>query len=75
MPLLSEHFKDNEKLKLTLVSDADHITKESPPGEYVRLIQETLMKLANNPSLIADDEIRKQSYGDTTALAVLKYKQ
>ena len=72
MPLISNLFKDNQRLQACLVSDPAHVTPEST-GEHVRLIQFALLDIEDAP--IAQTELDAQRYGPTTAAAVLAFKK
>ena len=71
MPLLSNLFRDDVKLAACQVSDPAHLTPGTR-GEHVAKVQFALFAL---DSLAIDkDELRLQTYGPSTAKAVLSYK-
>jgi hypothetical protein len=72
MPLISNLFKNNQRLQACLVSDPAHVTPEST-GEHVRLIQFALIDIED--AAIAQSELDAQRYGPTTAAAVLAFKK
>ncbi len=72
MPLVSNLFKDNERLQACLIHDSAHV----PPGsigEHVALIQIALGDL--DGAVIDDAELEAEQYGPSTAAAVLDFKQ
>jgi hypothetical protein len=75
MPLISTHFKGNDRLQRCSADNSAHIVLKSPPerGPHVSLIQEALFQLMDNVNL--GDELATSSYGPKTAAAVLRYKQ
>jgi hypothetical protein len=72
MPLQSITFRGNARLQQCLVSDPSHV-KKGDRGDHVTLIQGALLTLDN--SEISGDEQAQQSYGQSTANAVLEYKK
>ncbi len=81
-PFVSNHFQGDKALERCAVSDRDHIKKDAPGsrGDHVEKIQEALIRIAEDePDLkvkinISQTEINSQTYGATTADAVLAYK-
>jgi hypothetical protein len=81
-PFLSNHFQGNTALERCAVNDRDHIKRHAPGdhGDHVEKIQQALIRIAEDePDLkakitISQVEINSQTYGDTTAAAVLAYK-
>jgi hypothetical protein len=71
MPLVSKWFRDNERLQKSLVSDPAHIVA-GDVGPHVALIQGALIVL--DADVISGDELSTESYGKSTADAVLDYK-
>jgi hypothetical protein len=71
MPLVSNHFKDNDDLQDCLVDDASHVTP-GQSGDHVELIQQALMLLGEGT--ISSSELASTFYGTSTANAVLGYK-
>jgi hypothetical protein len=72
MPLSSNVFKDNARLNQTLVSHPAHVVI-GDRGEHVGLIQFALQEI---DGLVIDSfEIETQTYGQSTAAAVLAYKK
>jgi len=69
--LQSELFRGNDKLERCAKINADHL-KKGATGDAVSKIQEALVMLTN--AIIIGDDIATQSYGDSTADAVLAYK-
>jgi hypothetical protein len=72
MALLSAWFRGNPRLESCLVSDPAHVP-QGDQGDHVSRIQGALSLLEN--SEISTDEESQQSYGQTTAAAVLEYKK
>ena len=72
MSLQSLLFRGNALLQQCLVSDAAHVRKGARGG-HVRLIHNALLSL-DHPT-ISSDELTGQTYGPSTAAAVLKYKE
>ena len=74
-------FKGDAKLEACLVSNDAHIVASDPPGgrgvndvgNHALKIQQALTTL--DRLAISPDEIRKKTYGQSTAAAVLKFKQ
>ncbi len=71
MPLMSKHFKDNDRLQECLISPAHHVVLRDRGG-HVALIQKALEMLG--VGLIDPAEIREQRYGVSTAEAVRRFK-
>ena len=72
MGLKSRLFRGDKKLETAAVSDAGHIT-HGTSGPHVDKIQKALIVLDN--AHISNDELQREFYGDSTAKAVLAYKQ
>ncbi len=72
MPLVSRLFRGDKKLEAVLTSDPAHITPGST-GEHVSKIHTALL-IADGAS-VASHELATQSYGPSTAKAVLRFKQ
>lgn len=72
MPLLSTLLRGDAKLQSCLIKDASHVTKGAS-GEHVGKIQTALIIVDN--AQINKAELRTQTYGDSTAAAVLAYKR
>jgi hypothetical protein len=72
MPLVSEHFKDNDRLQKCLVEDRYHVL-HGDRGEHVALIQAALIRLGEG--VVSASELDADFYGHSTANAVLGYKQ
>src|SRR4051794_24028168 len=71
MPLVSQLFRNNDRLQRCLVSPPDHVVPGSQ-GEHVALIQKALTMLG--AAVISPSEIAASFYGTTTARAVLAFK-
>ena len=72
MPLQSELFRGDAKLEACLVPDSAHVTP-GPAGEHVAKIQFALG--AVDDLAIADAETSAQTYGSSTAAAILAFKR
>ena len=72
MALLSKLFKGDSALEACLVTDAGHVVKGAK-GSHVEKIQRALVRL--DGALIALSEVTGNTYGETTANAVLAYKR
>ena len=72
MLLKSRLFVGNGALEACLVRDSAHVTPGSV-GEHVQLIQRALVYLGDKT--ITGIEYRSGTYGQTTAAAVLRFKQ
>jgi peptidoglycan hydrolase-like protein with peptidoglycan-binding domain len=72
MALNSRTFKGDAALEACLIRDDAHI-KQGAQGEHVAKIQAVIMLLDDVE--ITDAEVAAQSYGQSTASAVLNYKQ
>jgi len=72
MPLKSNLFRSDTRLNACLVSDPSHV-KQGAHGDFVAKIQVALIDL--DGARIAEGEIKTQTYGPTTAAAVLAYKR
>lgn len=72
MPLFSVLLRRDSKLESCLIKDASHVTKGAS-GEHVGKIQTALIIVDN--AQINKAELRAQTYGDSTAAAVLAYKR
>jgi hypothetical protein len=71
MPLISEHFKYDERLQDCLINNASHVMF-GDSGEYVRLIQNALILL--DEAYIDESELETLTYGSFTADAVKQFK-
>jgi hypothetical protein len=71
MPLISQLMRGDPKLEACLVSDPAHIV-QGARGPHVRKVQQALMLLS--VADIASDEIDRETYGPSTASAVLTFK-
>lgn len=71
MPLVSNWFRNNGRLQNCLLSDPAHVVT-GDVGPHVALIQGALIALGEGA--IATDELAAQTYGKSTAGAVLAYK-
>jgi hypothetical protein len=69
--LLSRSFRPDERLNRCSLDNAAHVTPGTK-GPFVCLIQRALC--AVDGAQIAEAEMREQTYGKTTAAAVLNYK-
>lgn len=69
--LISKNFRDNDRLNRCAVENSAHVTPGTK-GPFVNLIQRALCAIDN--AQIAQSEIDSQTYGTTTANAVLRYK-
>jgi peptidoglycan hydrolase-like protein with peptidoglycan-binding domain len=72
MPLQSKLFKDDQKLQACLVNDAAHVTPGAQ-GDHVSKIQRAIDALGDK--VIDANEVSTNTYGPSTAAAVLAYKQ
>jgi hypothetical protein len=72
VPLFSRLLRGDAKLESCLVKDASHVTKGAS-GDHVGKIQTALIIVDN--AQINKAELRAQTYGDSTAAAVLTYKR
>jgi len=72
MALQSKFFRGDQKLEAAAMSDPAHIVRGAS-GTHVEKIQRALIILGD--ATISDDELRNDSYGPSTADAVLIYKQ
>jgi hypothetical protein len=72
MPLQSQCLKGDSKLEAAAVSDPAHILTGAV-GAHVAKIQQALMVLDN--ASIAASELAARQYGESTASAVLAFKQ
>jgi peptidoglycan hydrolase-like protein with peptidoglycan-binding domain len=72
MPLKSETFGGDERLEACLVKDSAHLTP-GVRGEFVAKVQAALIYLDN--LTIDEKELKTQTYGPSTAAAVLKFKK
>jgi peptidoglycan hydrolase-like protein with peptidoglycan-binding domain len=72
MPLRSQLFAGNRKLEACSKNHPDHILFGAR-GDHVERIQRALIRLDN--ALINADEMKRSFYGESTAAAVLAYKQ
>jgi peptidoglycan hydrolase-like protein with peptidoglycan-binding domain len=72
MALKSKLFRDDTKLQACLVQDSAHVTRNAT-GEHVAKLQAALAML--DGARIDSAEIAAKRYGNTTAAAVLAYKQ
>jgi hypothetical protein len=72
MSLASKFFKGDGKLEACLVNDAAHVV-QGTTGDHVRKIQTALFVL--DGLKIKNAEIDGKFYGQSTAAAVLSYKQ
>ncbi|POR53069.1 hypothetical protein [Bosea psychrotolerans] len=69
--LRSRLFSGNARLNACSTSNSSHVTA-GQKGEFVALLQYALLVLEN--AAIAQSEIDAETYGKTTAAAVLNYK-
>jgi hypothetical protein len=69
--LVSNQFKDNDKLQRCLINPGDHVV-EGSRGDHFSLIQNALVKLG--AGVIPAAEIASNFYGPATSRAVQKYK-
>jgi hypothetical protein len=69
--LVSQSFRNDERLNRCAVDNAAHVTLGTK-GSFVNLIQRAICAI--DGADIADAEMREQTYGKTTAAAVLNYK-
>ena len=72
MPLQSRLFKDDQKLQACLVNDAAHVTPGAK-GDHVSKIQKAIDALGDK--VIDANEVSTNTYGPSTAAAVLAYKK
>jgi len=72
MPLESQLFRDNKRLRDCLVNDSAHVIRGSQ-GVHVALIQYAVLRLEGGQ--IDGSEIMAKRYGRTTAAVVLAYKK
>jgi len=72
MPLKSRTFAGNPRLEACLVQDSAHLTL-GVQGDFVAKVQAALFYI--DGLRIAEDELATQSYGPSTAAAVLDYKK
>jgi peptidoglycan hydrolase-like protein with peptidoglycan-binding domain len=72
MPLKSETFAGDERLEACLVKDSAHLTP-GVRGEFVAKVQAALIYLDN--LTIDEQELDTQTYGPSTAAAVLAFKK
>lgn len=72
MPLISSAFADDERLQACLVKDNAHLTRGTT-GESVGKVQAALIFIDN--LYIDEEELDTQTYGPSTAAAVLAYKR
>lgn len=72
MPLKSTAFADDERLQACLVKDSAHLTRGTT-GEFVGKVQAALAFI--DELSIDEKELATQTYGPSTAAAVLAYKK
>ncbi len=72
MPLRSRLFSGDKKLEACLVSDAAHVTPNAR-GPHVAKIHTALFIV--NEASVASRELESQTYGSSTAAAVLTFKR
>jgi peptidoglycan hydrolase-like protein with peptidoglycan-binding domain len=72
MPLKSGTFAGDERLEACLVKDSAHLTS-GVQGEFVAKVQAALIYL-DKPT-IDENELETQTYGPSTAAAVLAFKK
>jgi hypothetical protein len=72
MPLRSKSLAGDQRLEACLVQDAAHLTL-GVRGEFVAKVQAALIYL--DELTIAEQELASQTYGGTTAAAVLAFKK
>jgi len=72
MALKSELFRNDPKLQACAISNPAHITKGAT-GPHVGKLQIALRNL--DRAVIDSGELSAQRYGNSTAVAVLKYKE
>jgi hypothetical protein len=71
MPLTSKTFAGDRRLEACLVEDQAHLTP-GVKGEFVAKVQAALMFV--DGAEIGERELTEQTYGPSTAAAVLSYK-
>ena len=71
MPLHSDALASDERLEACLVKDSAHLT-QGVRGEFVAKVQAAIMFL--DDLSIDENELTTQTYGPSTASAVLKFK-
>jgi hypothetical protein len=72
MALISNLFRENERLQRTLATDSAHVIS-GESGEHVERIQIAVMDLTI--LTIAENELLTKTYGQSTAAAVLAFKR
>jgi hypothetical protein len=72
MPLKSATFSGDARLEACLVDDQAHLTR-GVKGDFVSKVQAALMFIAD--AVIDETELDSQTYGPSTAAAVLDFKQ
>jgi hypothetical protein len=72
MPLRSTALADDERLQACLVKDSAHLTPGAQ-GEFVAKVQAALIYL--DRLSIDERELETQTYGESTAAAVLAFKK
>ena len=72
MALLSATFARDARLERCLVDDSAHLTLGTK-GDFVGKVQAALMFV--DDADIAESELASETYGPSTAAAVLKYKE
>ena len=72
MPLNSQLLRADRKLEACLVDDKAHVVAGAR-GPHVRKLQQALVRL--DGALIALEEVSSETYGKSTAAAVLDYKR
>lgn len=72
MPLQSKLLAGNPRLEGCLVRDSDHVTPGSQ-GRFVRLIQAAV--IAIDEVDIVEKELEEETYGASTADAILQFKK
>jgi hypothetical protein len=71
MPLHSDALASDQRLEACLVEDSAHLT-EGVQGEFVAKVQAAIIFL--DELSIDENELAAQTYGPSTASAVLKFK-
>jgi hypothetical protein len=72
MPLLSKLFKGDERLEACLIKDSAHLTPGTK-GPFVNKVQRALAQLDGD--IVTQAEVDSQTYGPSTASAVLNFKR
>ena len=72
MPLTSSTLSGDTRLEACLVEDGAHLTP-GVKGDFVGKVQAALMFV--DRAAISESELQSQTYGPSTAAAVLKFKE